>query len=502
MDIKDRYAGVIGNRFWTMDSNRLTQLERCRTCAALTLPYILPPEGHDEDDDLPTPYNGLGAEGVNNIANKLMITLLPPNEAFFSIRLSEEDRQMLKMAGNKDADIAKSLQDLEAIIVEMVNDKRLRKIELFKNLVVTGNALLYLPREGYAKVFKLDKYVVKRDHEGNPLEIIVREVTSPAAIPDVEVRAKVIEKGMDEHSTISFYTQAKLEDGEWVVRQEVCGEEYDTPKTYPKNLCPYKPLRYEAIDGENYGRGLVEQYLGDISSLDGFTQMLFEGAAAASKVLILVKDGLSQIQDMNDAPNGSFVPGDPAGVGALELGKGMDFQVAQSQSDRLSARLSRAFLLNSSVQRDAERVTAEEIRYLAQELEDALGGVYSTLAFELQAPVVEQLMYYKKKRMPNGLKPVISSGLNALGRNREVIKIQTFLSLLNSTIPEGKAYIDAEQIVLQLANATGISGKDVVKSKEQVMQEQAQAAMQQAAIQSAPKIADNMSKPTGGERNG
>ena len=37
----------------------------------------------------------------------------------------------------------------------------------------------------------------------------------------------------------------------------------------------------------------------------------------------------------------------------------------------------RLLLLNSSVQRNAERVTAEEVRYMAQELETALGGVYS-----------------------------------------------------------------------------------------------------------------------------
>lgn len=54
--------------------------------------------------------------------------------------------------------------------------------------------------------------------------------------------------------------------------------------------------------------------------------------------------------------------------------------------------MSFAFLLNSAVQRQGERVTAEEIRYVAGELEDTLGGVYSILAQELQLPLAKRLL--------------------------------------------------------------------------------------------------------------
>ncbi|WP_416142518.1 portal protein [Escherichia coli] len=47
---------------------------------------------------------------------------------------------------------------------------------------------------------------------------------------------------------------------------------------------------------------------------------------------------------------------------------------------------------NSAVQRTGERVTAEEIRYVASELEDTLGGVYSILSQELQLPLVRVLL--------------------------------------------------------------------------------------------------------------
>ena len=50
--------------------------------------------------------------------------------------------------------------------------------------------------------------------------------------------------------------------------------------------------------------------------------------------------------------------------------------------------MSYAFLLNTAIQRDAERVTAQEIRYMAQQLETAMGGIYSLLSQEFQLPLV------------------------------------------------------------------------------------------------------------------
>ena len=64
-----------------------------------------------------------------------------------------------------------------------------------------------------------------------------------------------------------------------------------------------------------------------------------------------------------------------------------DFRVAQESAQKIEERLAAAFLLNSSVQRDAERVTAEEVRFMAQELESTLGGVYSVLSQEFQLPL-------------------------------------------------------------------------------------------------------------------
>src|SRR5690606_25086066 len=102
----------------------------------------------------------------------------------------------------------------------------------------------------------------------------------------------------------------------------------------------------------------------------------------------------------------------------------------------LEQRLAAAFRMNSSIQRDGERVTAEEIRFMAQELEGALGGLYSILALELQLPMVRLILanLERRKKIPalpsDKVKPQITTGIEALGRGMELNRLAQFLKFL------------------------------------------------------------------------
>ena len=48
---------------------------------------------------------------------------------------------------------------------------------------------------------------------------------------------------------------------------------------------PWLVLRFNTVDGEDYGRGRVEEFLGDLKSLEGLSQALTEGSSAAAKVV-------------------------------------------------------------------------------------------------------------------------------------------------------------------------------------------------------------------------
>ena len=69
-----------------LESDRNNYLDRARTAARYTLPYLIPlsdsyTPGQNEQWSLP--WNGLGARGVHNITSRLVLALLPPTEAFF-----------------------------------------------------------------------------------------------------------------------------------------------------------------------------------------------------------------------------------------------------------------------------------------------------------------------------------------------------------------------------------------------------------------------------------
>ena len=188
------------------------------------------------------------------------------------------------------------------------------------------------------------------------------------------------------------------------------------------------------------------------------------------------------------AENGAAVTGQADDVQTLQVNKQADMSVAQQQIGTITDRLSYAFLMNSAVQRNGERVTAEEVRYMAGELEDALGGVYSILSQEYQLPyvmrVIDRLTRQKKlPSLPKGVaKPTIVTGLEALGRGHDLSKYDLFLRALAPLGPEVlQEHMNIGDYITRIGTALGIDLPGLVKSEEQKQAEQQ--AAQQAQMQ-------------------
>jgi hypothetical protein len=270
---------------------------------------------------------------------------------------------------------------------------------------------------------------------------------------------------------------------------------------------PFIPLRFTRVDGEDYGRGYVEEYIGDLKSLEALTKAIVEGAAASAKVLFLVKpNGTTKARVLAESPNGAIVSGDATDVSTLQVQKSTDFRVAMESGRNISERLAYAFLMNSAVQRQAERVTAEEVRFMAQELESALGGVYSILSQELQMPLVNKILSIMERsgKMPklpkDTVSPTVVTGIEALGRGQDLNKLATFLQYLQPLGPEVIAReMNLNDYIDRLGASLGIDTNGLIKSAEQkaqeeaeMMQKQQQAmqmqTMQQMAVRGTPEM--------------
>lgn len=521
-------TGRLAAKYASKVTDRQTFLDRARECAKLTIPTLIPPSGHTKSTKYYTPYQGIGARGVNNLASKLLLAMLPINSPFF--RLIVDDKTVAEMAGDPQAraKVEEALNQIERSVQTEVEGSGIRSpiFEGLKHLIIGGNSLMYLPAQGGIRVFRLDQYVVCRDPNGNVIDIIVEEAVNADTLSGellklIQPTTSPISKDNNEPThneskeELKLYTGMRRKDNQWHMHQELGGKEVPGSQgQWPLDKSPMIPLRWTRIDGEDYGRSYVEEYLGDLLSLEGLSKAIVEGAAASAKVLFLVNpNGTTKPKVLAEANNCDVVTGNAAEVTVLQVQKHADFSVAQTAAKEIAERLAFAFLMNTAIQRNAERVTAEEVRYVAGELEDALGGVYSILSQEFQLPLTNRLMDRMTKqgklpKLPKGIvSPAIVTGLSALGRGHDLQKYSMFINALQPLGPEVIAQrMNVGDLITRIGTALMIDMKGLVKNDEQIAQETAQAQQQQqqaqmmelakTAVPNATKgIADAMNTP-------
>ena len=481
-------------RYTALETERSPFLGRARDAAELTIPNIMPRNGQlggTGGDEMPTPFQSVGARGVNNLTAKLVLTLFPPGSPFFRMAVDRFLLQELQDEAGDDTDIFAEFENALVVIEQEVMHKfeilgsRQVLAEALMHLIVSGNGLLQVGKTGRLKFHRLDQYVVRRDIEGLPMEIIFREgVEAESLPPELSALVKaVIQKEADDSQKskpLWLYTVAKREDKTWQVHQEI--QEFrieGTEWSYPDAKPAFIPLRWRSNAGEDYGRGFIESYMGDLMSLESLSQSIVEYAAVASKIVHFVdENGLTDKQEIQDAPNGAILDGSAKDITTLQLDKTADFQVAESVAGRIERRIEQAFLLNSSIQRNAERVTAEEIRFMANELATALGGVYSTLATELQRPLVVRLMstLAREQRLPQlpagKVDPEIITGIDGLGRTAELQRLDILLAGIGQTLgPEAiQEYVKAGSYIERRAAALGVAVDGMIRSETEVQQ--------------------------------
>jgi len=490
-----------------LENQRYSYLERARDCSRLTLPHLMPDDGDQRSQKFVTPYQSIGARGVNNLASALLLSLLPPNAPFFRFVIDPQAAKNLEALNPRaKGEAEKSLADMERMIakeIEVLNI-RVSLFEALKQLIVCGNVLLYFPDDGPMRVIRLDRYVVKRDPMGHVRKIVIKETVAPAVLPPEA--AEIAKSCMCSHEdTVDLYTCCHvLPDGKVEVYQEIGGTVLpDSTITYPAERNPFLALRMNRVDGEDYGRSYVEQYYGDLVSLDSLRKSIVEGSAAAAKVLFLINPvGTTRAKKVAQSPNGAIIEGNAGDVTVLQVNKAADFSVALQTMNSINESLSYAFLLTEASIRNAERVTAEEIRLVTQSIERQLGGIYSLLSQEFQLPLVQRIMdrMIKAKKMPKIDKkfvtPAIVTGVDALGRGNDLNRLDVYLQGIGQILgPQGlQQYIDLREYMNRRAASLGIDTAGLVKTEEQIQQEQQAAMQQQMLQQNAPTMVQSASR--------
>jgi hypothetical protein len=164
-------------------------------------------------------------------------------------------------------------------------------------------------------------------------------------------------------------------------------------------------------------------------------------------------------------------------------------RVAKETWDDIVKALAAVFLLNSALTRDAERVTAEEVRRLAEELEQSLGGVYSVLSQEFQLKIATRVdanlvsRGVLEKLPADAVQATIVTGLAALARGQDLQRLNDGLNLVGSAeqvVPGTARKIDGDNLVERIFIGVGVDTDGLFKSEEDIQAEEQQA--QQMAL--------------------
>ena len=494
------------SRYDALSSGRTSFLDIAVQCSELTLPYLIQrDEMRTSHKSLTQPWQSVGAKAVVTLASKLMLALLPPQTTFFKLQIADE-KLGTEIPAEVRSELDLSFAKLERMVMDSIaaSADRVTVHQAIKHLVVGGNALLYMGKDGI-KHYPLNRYVVERDGNGNVIEIVTKELINKDLLPVDIVKDPL--KVNDETTTnndVEVYTHCRLDNNRWLWHQEVFDKKIPgTDGKAPKDSSPFLVLRFNSVDGENYGRGRVEEFIGDLKSLNALSQAITEGSAAAAKVVFLVSpSSTTKPQTLAKAGNGAIIQGRPDDVAVVTTGgKTADFQTAMQQMQTLERRISEAFLVLTV--RQSERTTAEEVRLTQLELEQSLGGLFSLLTVEFLVPYLNRKLLVMQRsgelpRFPKNLvKPTIVAGINALGRGQDRESLTAFITTIAQTLgPEAlMQYLNPDEAIKRLAAAQGIDVLNLVKSMDQQQEEQ-QAAMEQqqememtkqaAAMQSAP----------------
>ena len=254
---------------------------------------------------------------------------------------------------------------------------------------------------------------------------------------------------------------------------------------YDEDDLPFLPLHWGLVNKENYGRGRVELFAGDFAALSNVCETSAKLVAFAANVKIFVDpSSMIDVDKFISGESGDVVAGKGEGITAFlpEVFKTLD--ALHVREEKLGRKIGKAFLMNSAVTRDAERVTAQEIRLQALELDATLGGVYTALGNQIQRPIAIRLLRHLKKDLGK-LNLTVMTGLQSLTR---LVEIENWKALLadiagvSAMPPQAFEWVKLEKLIQVLGAGYSLDVEKIIRTEKEheqyVAQLQAQAQAQ------------------------
>lgn len=500
----DGYPKSLSNTWETMNANKNDIEARNEEYARWTVPSICPEDA--SGDQNPRQGNvAIGARLVNSLANRVVDVMFPSDRPFFSLPMTpKSERELVKEHGGDKEAAGKEMLVIRQMTEGVVNDAmrimdltsyRPVAVEAVKHAIITGGCILRRHDDNLRSVYGIKNYACMRDTRGVLTAAILRDSkTFSSLTKEHQDMLETIAPGKyKQDAPITLYTYfERTSENTWITCQGLDDQVLDGSKdTHDNENLPIIDITWSLQSGDNYPRGLVEENQVLFGNIDVTSLAIIDmfGIAADTKFLVNPASMLD-VDELNSAPRGSYHAGIPGDVEAVGFKHRAEMEVLINQVQSWERQLAQVFLLMSAVTRDAERVTAEEIRGQARELESAFGGLYSKLALVWQKK--EAMYVVNQLRLEDDaladVDVVVTTGLESLSREGQLDALRLAIADLQmmDTVPEDlRAAIDVRSFAEFVFTNRGVNfgqfvkSKDVIAAEQKAAQEREQQMMQQ-----------------------
>jgi hypothetical protein len=420
------------------------------------------------------------------MASRILSALMPLNDMpFFQFGLKD--------GTEPDPDAYTLLETLSYQVYRKISSENLRSavFQVLQSLIVVGDCLMIMEDDFTYRLIRLDQYQVRRDVKGDVREIIYLEYElagseEPAYDYDLQYGGSsgapfsrtgyktILCRWVYDEEAEMWYSRKEYSDGTLLDEGEYI-------------VSPVIPMRWSGVISENYGRSHVEENFGDVQTLEALTETMLQGQAASSTFWMVMNPNTpAELDDVVGQPNGAWLSVDPNAVSVLSPADTLRYQMQAVSSAVMEMRqtVAKSFLNETGQIRQAERVTATEVRMVGQQLEEVLGGAFSTIARDLMEPIVKRAVFLM---IENGeidprlaqefeddgqLEVSITTGLQALSNDSDLQKLMQLGEMVRNLPEQAAALFQWEEYGRALVGALGFDPRNWIQSQEEMQQQQ------------------------------
>ncbi len=510
------HDGVLSHLWTEMEGEKGDIVLRSEQYGMWTIPSITMNVTEQEGQEVDKGHVVVGARLVNHLSNRIADTMFPHDRPFFTLKLTPEAAMELEQAvGEEEAGKLAEIVRSSTAKIEQVGMRTMKMTQyrpmavmVIKHMIISGNAVMKRMKNSTRVVYGVRDFMIRRGLDGEMLECLLQDHKLFGNLPK-EVRALMLSVKPDykNDTAVTLYSHYKLQDdGRWAFKQAADNVTLRGARFYKTVDLPILDLTWSLARGEHYGRGLVEDNAIAFHNLDVLTAAMIDLMAAIADLKYLVNPtSVLDVDHLNNSPRGSYHAGKEGDITVPDIGKRGDIKVMMEAILKWERDLSQAFLLNSASTRDAERVTAEEIRLNARELESAYGGLYSRLAAHWQQregdyAVTQVNLKAQLGNFAKMFEVIVVTGLESLSREGQLDNLRLAIGdmqMLEAVPEELRGTINPLLFASFVFTNRGVHLKDFMYTQKEITanQEAAQAAQErQMQAQANANVAEEGGK--------